>query len=661
MIQFNSDAAAFQDISAEENNQFLEAALRYAAMGPRVIPVQPGGKIPLLKDWQNRASNDPETIRQWWKKWPNANIGILTEGFLVADVDGQKNYWPFDKEKHESLANVPKQATPRGGCHYAFRVPPGKSYRNTASALADKVDTRANGGFIVAAPSIVKSEENPEGAAYEWFDKSNSLLTTPVADLPYPPDWLIEKLDSTAAGRDKKNLRNLPNYTTGWGGGPIADGTRNNTLASYAGKLRRDGMEYHEILDKLRDVNQSYCCPPMADERVQKVAASICRYPTGPGPVPHRNGSTPPPAKPAPGSYSFVTRNMKKPPQPIEWLVRGLLPLGRLVVLHGAAGMAKSTFVRHVCARLIDGRGSEALEIPAGQKTRALWVCTEDGDEDQITPNLMAEGVEYEDLERFEVVSELTSASGEVVSLGKVEALAEAVRCYLNRNQDTRLVVVDPLAEIFAQAGSDSNITEAARLICGGFRKLAAELNICVLLIAHDNKSQEQDGANKVAGSHQIIAACRWALQVKKAGDIREISFTKGNLAARDRRTFYARQHFLELDDVRKLHERAGLDPSIFHETNIDCFNYSEVTVQLGAPATAQQSNKKIECANLIHRLVTEAGGSMPRKDVEAECLASNISHSTFKHAVEHAKKFLAIKSSGANQQQILSVRQDQE
>jgi hypothetical protein len=69
-------------------------------------------------------------------------------------------------------------ATP-GGHHLYFRAPNGELLRNTAGALAWRVDTRANGGYVVAAGSA------REQGSYrvEWH--------APVAELPV---WLARAL-----------------------------------------------------------------------------------------------------------------------------------------------------------------------------------------------------------------------------------------------------------------------------------------------------------------------------------------------------------------------------------------------------------------------------------------------------------------------------------
>src|SRR5260221_7379568 len=47
-------------------------------------------KHPRITDWTSRATNDPEQIKEWWAKWSQANVGLLTgrrSGNFVLDVD----------------------------------------------------------------------------------------------------------------------------------------------------------------------------------------------------------------------------------------------------------------------------------------------------------------------------------------------------------------------------------------------------------------------------------------------------------------------------------------------------------------------------------------------------------------------------------------------
>ena len=53
-----------------------KAALNYASLGWYIFPIVSGQKNPLTKHGVKDATNVVHTIRMWWEKWPNANIGL---------------------------------------------------------------------------------------------------------------------------------------------------------------------------------------------------------------------------------------------------------------------------------------------------------------------------------------------------------------------------------------------------------------------------------------------------------------------------------------------------------------------------------------------------------------------------------------------------------
>jgi len=55
------------------------------------MPLVPGGKRPLTDHGVKDATTDEATIRGWWARWPDANIGIATgHGLVVIDVDRRR-------------------------------------------------------------------------------------------------------------------------------------------------------------------------------------------------------------------------------------------------------------------------------------------------------------------------------------------------------------------------------------------------------------------------------------------------------------------------------------------------------------------------------------------------------------------------------------------
>jgi hypothetical protein len=170
----------------------MKAALVLARKGLRVHPCRPGDKIPLLKDWPARATTDPDTIKEWWRQWPDVNVAVATgpeSGIAVLDVDGP--------EGERSLADLERQYSPlpdaypmqwtgggRGGWQAFFAYPAGRKVGNSAGRLGPKLDTRGDRGFVLVPPSRTSY-------AYAW-GAERSIWHVP---LPPMPAWMVDLLD----------------------------------------------------------------------------------------------------------------------------------------------------------------------------------------------------------------------------------------------------------------------------------------------------------------------------------------------------------------------------------------------------------------------------------------------------------------------------------
>jgi Bifunctional DNA primase/polymerase, N-terminal len=174
-----------------------DAALGYAAQGFRVVPLhypiqtkdRSGGNLvvcscgdrscgsigkhPLTPHGLNDASRDPARLERWWRRWPKANIGLVTgEHADVLDVDGPAGQAAIRQwAAHHRLRLDGPLVRTGGGWHHYF-APSGTGNR---VGLVDRVDWRGRGGYVVAPPS-----RHPSGVGYRWLRP----LTT---DLPEPP------------------------------------------------------------------------------------------------------------------------------------------------------------------------------------------------------------------------------------------------------------------------------------------------------------------------------------------------------------------------------------------------------------------------------------------------------------------------------------------
>jgi hypothetical protein len=162
------------------------------------------GKRPYVFGWHNLASCDLNQIGKWWSKaergWPKANIGIATgekSDLFVFDIDGESGLKQLSEliEKHGELPRTVTVRTGSGGLHYYFRWPKGANLRNTAKKIASSLDSRANGGYVIAPPSLHMS-----GKEYEFLPGCSPAET----DLAEMPAWLLTLFQEANQKETKK-------------------------------------------------------------------------------------------------------------------------------------------------------------------------------------------------------------------------------------------------------------------------------------------------------------------------------------------------------------------------------------------------------------------------------------------------------------------------
>lgn len=205
----------------------LHHAMVYAAMGWEIFPLRPRTKKPFgEKEWLAAgfkgvprrvgaqtemkfgclvATGNPAMIEAWWKKWPDADIGLhcsRASGVWVLDADidetdpdpakHKNGFRTLDDYARDGLILPPtvRQTTPSGGRHWFFRWPDGvgpEDLKNSVQKrLGNGLDTRAEGGYVVLPPS-----RHPDFQRRYAFDEGCDPADLAVA---LSPDWLLERL-----------------------------------------------------------------------------------------------------------------------------------------------------------------------------------------------------------------------------------------------------------------------------------------------------------------------------------------------------------------------------------------------------------------------------------------------------------------------------------
>jgi hypothetical protein len=136
-----------------------------------VFPLVPDAKRPAVRGWESRATTDPDRIHRCWAAGPyGVGVACGPSGLLVVDLDMPKageHSGRLGATGTDVLARLAAQhsapypdatyavATGSGGRHLYFTAPAGRTWRNTAGRLGPLIDTRASGGYVVGAGSIV--------------------------------------------------------------------------------------------------------------------------------------------------------------------------------------------------------------------------------------------------------------------------------------------------------------------------------------------------------------------------------------------------------------------------------------------------------------------------------------------------------------------------
>lgn len=231
------------------------------------------GKHPLVKNWQELATNDVEKLRAWAKQFRGCNWGIACgqSDIFVIDMDprhgGDESLAALEKE-HGPLPPSWIFLTGGGGVHFVFRDPGvDLDLRNSASKLGPGLDTRGHGGFIVAPVS-----RHISGRVY-----SISVDAHPddiaLASLPA---WLLHLLTAP----NGVNGHKMPVPAEEWRAlveGDIGEGRRNDALTRLAGYLLRHWIDGHVALRILQAINTTNCVPPLPPDEVEGIFLSIAK------------------------------------------------------------------------------------------------------------------------------------------------------------------------------------------------------------------------------------------------------------------------------------------------------------------------------------------------------------------------------------------------
>jgi len=250
-------------------------ALYYESLGFSVIPIFAGKKKPAYVKWEpyQKERATPEQIKEWWHKWPSANIGIVTgkiSGVCVVDFDKYKPEFKqdiADKYFSDSIL-TPTAKSPSGGDHLYFKYPEKIESISGNAGKLPAIDFRADGNYIVAPPS-----QNGDGNKYQWMDgltfKDLSLSFLPEDYLKYIKDSFSSSYSSSIGVKNSADLTepNIP-YNI------LQEGHRNVDLFKI-GMALGDGHAPRWMIEQTLENLAKTAEPPYSETELKATIASI--------------------------------------------------------------------------------------------------------------------------------------------------------------------------------------------------------------------------------------------------------------------------------------------------------------------------------------------------------------------------------------------------
>jgi hypothetical protein len=165
----------------------------YVQRGWFIFPCKVGGKQPATRSGLYAATNDLVTVRRWWKR-TDYNIGINcgASGLCVVDLDppnGVTRWLDMCMKFGTDAMDTYAVGTPRLGLHLYYRLPAGRKAKSSNGQIAEGVDIKSDGGYVVAAGSVL------DGREYEAQDER---------ELTELPGWLLTMVEKRDATEDEK-------------------------------------------------------------------------------------------------------------------------------------------------------------------------------------------------------------------------------------------------------------------------------------------------------------------------------------------------------------------------------------------------------------------------------------------------------------------------
>jgi hypothetical protein len=480
------------------------AALRYARRGLKVFPLHavqaglctcgcadPGcndrGKHPRTEHGFLDATTDSDTICEWFDRWSSANLAIATgaaSGILVIDIDPRHGGDASWERLKAELGDLPDTWTVRTGTgtHVYYRLPEGVSIRSSVGRLGAGIDVKADGGYVVAPPSV-----HANGAQYGWEGGDETIAQPPAL---VPPALLQRLVQVETESRPRVD-----------DGEKVPEGTRNTYIFSLGCGMRGGGAPDCAIDAALQAVNAALCDPPLTPQELENITARVKRFKPGDIKAHRDPGNTA--STTGPSGVQSARDLLAAELTPPRVVVERLLTEG-ITLIVGKPKTGKSLLVLGIGTAVT--LGGYALGRLTVERGKVLYLALEDGEKrvqtrlrDLLGGNPTPEGL-------------FIATKWDPLDKGGLNALKD----WLNAHPDTRLIIIDTLKRVRPQQTGAQRIYDADYEALAPLADLAHAYGVAVLVVHHTRKTAAEDPMDLINASTGLGAAADTVLVLSR-------------------------------------------------------------------------------------------------------------------------------------------------
>lgn len=377
-------------------------------------------------------------------------------GRTKTDIDAYRAIWREADEPN--LPVLPVEP------HFVIETSPGHKHEYILLEPSDDMDT---GDAIMER--MVQDYGSCPGAKdrarvlrlagfYHLKDPANPYLVKIIREkggLPHPLDY-VRKLIPPLIKADRHTAPLIADT--------IPEHSRNTTLISLAGSMRRRGMGEAEILAALTVTNRERCVLSLKQTEVKTIVRSVMRYPPAETP-----------AKTAPDCHFKLVRAGEIEAKAPQWVVRELLEKDALALVFGDPGCGKSFWALDLALCVATGTSHHGHEVQQGP---VIYIAGEgqNGIKRRLIAWSKARGVDHCNAPLYLSLmpTALTNEDAMASVIAAIDATAATAPV---------LVVIDTVARNFGPA--DENSTSDMSRFIAAADVIRERYQLTVLLVHH--------------------------------------------------------------------------------------------------------------------------------------------------------------------------------